>query len=366
MHTAMVESGANVSSCTRWCRTSDQRLNDDESTAQGCGALSLACSHGHASHSMVVTTRRRNRLRTALCLAGNARTFTRPHVHASITDKLVRSLNTTLDVFAAFSLEDDGLEVQYPGGARNSPVAAAASAVGPAFAVMQPRVLKLYTSISLSDINHRCALGKHLTIHVRKWMGQWHKISECFGLVMQAELHDRQQYEWVIRSRLDLFWFQPHPSIEQLVPRGASFAAFWHQYPRGDLGRGNAVLGMDMHFAVPRQSAASIFRLYDRYLACEGPQLPFHDNRFASEGTLLNAFNELGEVRPLGVSFVIVRKENTAHSEALPMCRDRLRQEEMSVRLRVDGDQPRPPCSNVYSLAYPKAVRMRRRLLRRL
>ena len=182
-------------------------------------------------------------------------------------------------------------------------------------------------------------------------MGQWSRISQCFGLVLRAEERDGQQYDRVIRSRLDLFWFQPHPLLHRLLPRNAtSFASFWHEYPEGHASRGPALLGFDMHFIVPRRWAAAIFGLFDRYLACNGTQQhPWRMKRFSSEGILLNAMTALGDRKPLGVNFVVVRKHWSV--EASPLCKDRLMAEEERERQLLDKRKPRLPCARIYQLA---------------
>lgn len=83
------------------------------------------------------SARTQHRPRAALCLAGHARSFVRPHVHASIASALVGGMDAEVDVFVVFRDGDAPQKLQR--GWSFSTVIANATTVTQAVATLNPR-----------------------------------------------------------------------------------------------------------------------------------------------------------------------------------------------------------------------------------
>ena len=166
--------------------------------------------------------------RTAVCLTGTPRTFTRPHVFRSISENLLLALNRTgaVDLFVVLSLQDAPPKNQ--SGFSFTRVDAPAADVAAALAQLAPRARSTSRARggdarARRALAQRCRfrgfLGASLENFARS-LAQPAKWSACYAMLARAEAEDGARYEWVVRARPDAYWFGAHPPLRAL-DRGA-------------------------------------------------------------------------------------------------------------------------------------------------
>ena len=193
--------------------------------------------------------------RIAVCIAGAPRVFTRPHVHRSIANMLLKPLvEWVVDVFASLVMLD-----QRPSSDYDQPdwhataVNPSVEEVSAALSVLRPRAVVLVNE-SQAVVNPRCDLNGFLATHTERFMAQWNTIGRCLPLIEAAETTDAFAYTHVIRTRPDLFWALPHAAPDAWQ---VNVSLMDRRHPQ-----------VDWHWVVPRMVAATALRLYARYQAC--------------------------------------------------------------------------------------------------
>ena len=258
--------------------------------------------------------------RIAVCLAGHPRTFARRHVYTSIGEHLVgglRAHGAKVDLFALLKTGDAPVKKQ--GGWNFSQVEDNSDATWAALAVLKPRaVLRLHRNHL--PPHQRCLDGKRGGMGMGSHLGldrstvQPALYATCFDIVTKAEALDGAQYDWIVRSRPDAWWYAPHPPLCETAP-GAKCSAMAH---------GTHGSYLDQHFALPRIIAHVLRDLADQYMACNGKNTTWE---FVSIEHWLSAnFNAATQAvdlpPPLRVSFpfVLVRK-SASEPSAKVLCR---------------------------------------------
>jgi hypothetical protein len=257
--------------------------------------------------------------RIAVCLAGHPRTFARRHVYTSIGEHLVgglRAHGAKVDLFALLKTGDAPVKKQ--GGWNFSQVEDNSDATWAALAVLKPRaVLRLHRNHL--PPHQRCLDGKRGgmgmgSLGLDRSTVQPALYATCFDIVTKAEALDGAQYDWIVRSRPDAWWYAPHPPLCETAP-GAKCSAMAH---------GTHGSYLDQHFALPRIIAHVLRDLADQYMACNGKNTTWE---FVSiEHWLLANLNAATQAvdlpPPLRVSFpfVLVRK-SASEPSAKVLCR---------------------------------------------
>ncbi len=201
--------------------------------------------------------------RTAVCLAGTPRTFTRPHVFRSISENLLLALNRTgaVDLFVVLSLQDAPPKNQ--SGFSFTRVDAPAADVAAALAQLAPRALDVAPRADAETLelgalwrDPRCRfrgfMGASLE-NLARSLAQPAKWSACYAMLARAEAEDGARYEWVVRTRPDAYWFGAHPPLRAL---DRARATVYH-------------LHVDWHFVLPRALAEPVMvGMLQRFRAC--------------------------------------------------------------------------------------------------
>ena len=290
--------------------------------------------------------------RVAVCMAGAARTLTRPHVRDSIA-RMLRTLGgARIDLFASLVLRD--VEPKRQQGWAASSVDTNEGAVRAALAKLGARAVVVRNASASGSVAHnpRCPLDGWLAAkpaNERRTFGQWRTVGRCVPLIEAAEAADGVQYSHIVRTRPDLFWAADHPPLGALDPAAAyydarpltPFAQGWH----GEKPPPQA----DWHFFAPRAAALAAMRLYDRYLACDHAAAPF----VASERALAHEHNSEAMLR------ASLLQHGPVRSVALPMLivRGAARDEGAQNLLMCSAAYAQPTfgmgCDELYRAAYP-------------
>lgn len=144
-------------------------------------------------------------MRVALCLLGEPRTFTMPHVAASIEQNLVGALRTQaqlVDALLHMTLSNDHEQ----------------DAVRAALAPLSPRLVRLESSFSpdaniLPSTGRKCQLPYFMNWPQCRNASLAAVYSACYLEVTAAERADGQQYKHVVVARPDAYWHAPHPPL---------------------------------------------------------------------------------------------------------------------------------------------------------
>ena len=203
--------------------------------------------------------------RVALCLTGSPRSFVRPHVYSAFKSHLIGGLDaSTTDVFVVTRLEDADRKVQEVH--NHSRQDATREQLVRALAPLRPRAVSLDSGNPSQRVygvryNERCSHNSSGFIgfsrdHIMRSVAQPASWTACMGMVEAAERMDRRRYDWVIKSRSDLFWYAAHPHVCSLT-RGYIHTNMYDTW-------------LDHHFVLPRRVALSIMRLADAYESCDG------------------------------------------------------------------------------------------------
>jgi len=204
--------------------------------------------------------------RAAVCLVGSPRSFVRPHVYQSVAHRLIGKLGVQSDVFVATRLEDEDAKAQKT--FNHSRWDATRPELVRALARLRPRAIMLDKGDSHETVygviyNPRCkahgVIGRNRDLTMRS-VAQPASWDACMDMIETAEKVDRVSYDWVIKTRMDLFWFAAHPHICSLTPN----YVYMHIVESSP----------DHHFIIPRSAASTIMRMIDRYIYCDG-DLPF-------------------------------------------------------------------------------------------
>ena len=228
------------------------------------------------------------RQRVAVCLSGSPRTFVRQHVHRSIANHLIRGLKAQVDVFAVMQLGDIEPKNDSAVGGHANRIDSSRRLVASALARLAPRAVVLEEGNGSNEMAY--GLSVNSACHPRGYMGEttnqllrsvaqpaaWRT---CFELMERAERTDGSLYDWVVRTRPDIFWFYPHPPVCVLDPQ-TIYAHFW----------------VDFHFVLPRRVAEPIMHgMAEEYQRCKGP---FPHNML--EGWLRSTLNAVAHGGPSG------------------------------------------------------------------
>ena len=296
--------------------------------------------------------------RVAVCMAGAARTFTRPHVWRSIGRMLDSLANGTegghVDLFASLVLRDAEPKHQREWAATS--VDCGESAVRAALHELRPRAVSIRNASSSQSItlNPRCSLDGFLAAskgNARRAFGQWRTVGRCVPLIEAAEAQDGMAYTHVVRTRPDLYWAAAHPPLEALSPA----VSYWDRRPLTPFaegyGGGHPPPQVDWHFVAPRAAALAALQLYDRYLACDRAAPPFVAaeralaNEHNSEAMLQASLREYGPLQSLALPMLLVRdtvRDKGAHN--LLMCSEAYAKPVFGMG-----------CDALYAAAYPQS-----------
>ena len=148
-------------------------------------------------------------MRVALCLLGEPRTFTMPHVAASIEQNLVGALRTQAQLVDVFALLHMTLSNDHE-----------QDAVRAALAPLSPRLVRLESSFSpdaniLPSTGRKCQLPYFMNWPQCRNASLAAVYSACYLEVTAAERADGQQYKHVVVARPDAYWHAPHPGTVQ-------------------------------------------------------------------------------------------------------------------------------------------------------
>ena len=261
--------------------------------------------------------------RVAVCLAGHPRTFARRHVYTSIGEHLVgglRAHGAKVDLFALLKTGDAPVKEQ--GKWNFSQVEDNSDATWTALAVLKPRaVLRLHRNHL--PPHQRCLDGKRGnmgmgSLGLDRSTVQPALYATCFDIVTKAEALDGAQYDWIVRSRPDAWWYAPHPPLCETAP-GAKCSVMAHKTD----GAGGAGF-IDQHFALPRIIAHVLRDLADQYMACNGKNTTwdFINIEHWLSANFDAATQAVDLPQPLRVSFpfVLVRK-SASEPSAKAFCR---------------------------------------------
>jgi len=240
-------------------------------------------------------------------------------VYTSIGEHLVgglRAHGAKVDLFALLKTGDAPVKEQKKW--NFSQVEDNSDATWAALAVLKPRaVLRLHRNHL--PPHRRCLDGKRGNLGMGalgldRSTVQPALYATCFDIVTRAEALDGAQYDWIVRSRPDAWWYAPHPPLCETAP-GAKCSAMAH---------GAHGSYLDQHFALPRIIAHVLRDLADQYMACNGKNTTWEFVNI--EHWLLANFNAATQAvnlpPPLRVSFpfVLVRK-SASEPSAKVFCR---------------------------------------------
>ena len=217
--------------------------------------------------------------RVAICMTGALRSFTEQPVYSSIAANLLHPLRCA-DLFAVISLLDSGVltNVKAANGSwvqRQGRMHTTAEAAHAALAALRPRVVAIWAdSVDRAMSNATCDvrltprgfLADQGTSAALSQAASW---AQCHRAIEMVEATRGVKYTHVIRTRPDLRWEAPHPTVCQL--EGARIRhSSWQLLAAGPandvLGRGH----IDHHFVTSRRMADTLLGLYDAYYeACD-------------------------------------------------------------------------------------------------
>lgn len=327
-------------------------------SCDGSDVESPVLRHPSSRHQLQAPAAGASRL--AVCIAGISRTFTRPHVHQSIAAMLEQaSAGLHSDTFAALVLEDDAPK---PGQRMwaASPVSSGEQDVRATLSALRVRATDLRTASGADGValNLRCPLDGFIgatEANARRAMAQWRTVGRCVPLIERAEDEDGTQYDYILRTRPDLFWAAAHPPLRSLLlsSTAGQSAAFWDDRPLTPFAEGfhgeKPPPQADWHFLAPRPAGLATLRLYDRYIACNGSAPPFrapvgavvHEHN--SEVMLEASLRAHGPLLSVSLPMLLVRKSSAEPAaRSLLMCSD-------GYAARVFGMS----CAGLYERAYP-------------
>mmetsp|Transcript_35290 Transcript_35290/g.92615 ORF Transcript_35290/g.92615 Transcript_35290/m.92615 type:complete len:342 (-) Transcript_35290:321-1346(-) len=213
-----------------------------------CHALSCGNDGGHA----------------AVCLVGSARTFVRPHVVKAFRTNLLAALQASkIDVFAVMRLDDVNPKEQawynhVKLDVDQADLVSALSQIGPSAAVIDTG--NSSESVYGVSYNPRCSIKSGAFMgasrnHLMRSVAQPASWKKCMDLIEAAEASNPMHpgYDWIIKTRADLYWFFPHPPLCSLSPK----VIYVHSW-------------VDHHFALPRHIARAIMSTVEDYQRCDG------------------------------------------------------------------------------------------------
>jgi len=269
------------------------------------------------------------RTRVAVCLTGHPRSFVRRHVHTSIQRQLLGGLRghgAQVDVFAVLGLVDAPSK---PNSAwRFSRMDSGEKETWRAIGHLRPRsVLRVPLDWGPAQVNQRCGnaqmangLGKAVSPqswYARRLVPQIAAWATCHEEVQRAEHHDGVPYDFVVRSRPDVWWHAPHPPLcDASSPHNCTRGAWLHQL------RCSEQPGFpDQHFVLPRPLVHVLRDLLDQYRGCNGP-FPYNSLEDWLMTNVQYAAEELSlpKMRRISFPFVVVRNSSTEASASLFCC----------------------------------------------
>ena len=189
----------------------------------------------------------------AVCIMGGARSFVQPHLHNRM-HKSMRSLASHVDFFAVLSTQDNIPASTQEGWNFTRFGSTSDDAV---LNILQrwPRI----RAIAFYNSGDAYALANYeCKGYAPRYIMQLFGWSTCMDQMEQAEAADGAQYEYVIRTRPDLYWRAVHPPLCAI---------------------GHSVLThtphTDQHFVLPRAVAPAVMRdMYVAYRHCDARHLP--------------------------------------------------------------------------------------------
>lgn len=218
--------------------------------------------------------------RVAVCLTGAARTFVRPHITRAFSSNLIDALQArTVDVFAVMRATD--VDAKRQASYDHERLDASPQALAMALAAVKPRAVSLdrgnpnetaYGVPYNADCTVSGFMGESRN-HLMRSIAQPASWQQCVSLITRAEQLDGAAYDWVIRTRADLFWFFRHPPVCALAPR----VAYMHHW-------------VDHHFILPRRRWWSSWR--------RSPDHDHDDLATAVMGRMIDAYTRCGRGAP--------------------------------------------------------------------
>ena len=248
--------------------------------------------------------------RVAICLSGTPRTFTRPHVFHSFTEKFLGGLGDAMvDVFAVMQLEDAPSKEQRQY-VSSTQVNVIADDISRAISPLSPSAIVLESQEdSNALVNKRCNVTKGFMSmsdsNLVRSIAQPANWESCWREITRAEANSIAQYDWVIRSRFDVWWFAAHPPLAIFDRDRVTI----HKFKE------------DWHTVMPRAHAEAVMRgMIASYRSCDGAW----GRPGYMEGWLLWQVKRYTGHRPVEVDFPnVVVRQTAAEPTARKFCRGR-------------------------------------------
>lgn len=155
--------------------------------------------------------------RVAVCIAGNARTFHYPFMHATMLHNIVRPLRNLYDTDVFFIIRTDDI------GARQTELRALADASATMAAVRKFHAVNVTLITSEDDFAHSARFLPRSARHYERLLAPAHcgvtavptvrlphalfRARQCLSLIEAHERRQRMRYDWVYRLRPDVLVF---------------------------------------------------------------------------------------------------------------------------------------------------------------
>jgi hypothetical protein len=131
--------------------------------------------------------------RFAVCITGEPRVLTEPRVTANVDTHLLRALPGSTHLFASF-----------PAASASDPRLAAVMRVLKAREVHFGEPPEYVEACGRTDVGLKYASS---------FAQQWGRLEECYSRVKAAEAVDGQPFDYFVRARPDLFYFEPQGEL---------------------------------------------------------------------------------------------------------------------------------------------------------
>jgi hypothetical protein len=235
----------------------------------------------------------------------------------------LRRSTSALDVFLLLNVgnaqvkDQKGFQDTYPPN-NMTKIRAAMNAIG-------PRVVRIHGAASDSeqpryqvDINGNCTMkSDYLKNNIGRALEQLTSWRECYDTMREVE-NEGVEFDYLVRTRPDMLWYNPHPSFEKVTAPRPSLSRFWTS-PTVSSSRPPLIssknMNSDMYFGIPRFAAKAFFLgILDTYTRCKG-NFRYPDPEHWVSGHLAKVAQDMrAEYRRVLTPFVIVL--SSANSES--------------------------------------------------